>query len=69
MTKKTAACTLGILAVAMVFANLLLTPNIGWFLNQDLSTWMNIGQTVGTALAHAFGSSWFELIGIIAFIA
>ena len=69
MTKKNAACTLGILAVAMVFANLLVTPNIGWFLNQDLGTWMGIGQTVGMALSHAFGSSWFELIGILAFVA
>ena len=69
MSKKNAALTLAGLSVATVASAFVVNPNLGWFLNQDLSTFMGIGQQVGSALATAFGSSWFELIGIVLFIA
>lgn len=70
MTKKTrAAITLGVLSVGMASASLLATPAIGWWLGQDLGTWMDIGQSVGTALAHAFNNEWLEIVGILLFVA
>ena len=70
MSKKTkAGVTLGALSMGLVAANVLATPNLGWFLNQSLSTWLGIGQSVGGALAEAFGSSIFEIVGILLFVA
>ncbi|MBI3099777.1 MAG: hypothetical protein HYY93_16320 [Planctomycetes bacterium] len=70
MSKKTkAGLTLGALSLGLVGANVLATPQLAWFLDQDMGTFVQIGQTVGSALAAAFGSSWFELIGVVLFVA
>ncbi|MBI3099776.1 MAG: hypothetical protein HYY93_16315 [Planctomycetes bacterium] len=70
MTKKTkAGLTLGALSLGLVGANVLATPHLAWFLDQDMGTFLQIGQSVGVALAHAFGSSIFELLGIVLFVA
>ncbi len=69
MSKKNAALTLGGLSLATVASAFVANPNLAWFLDQDMSTFVGIGQQVGNALAQAFGSSWFELIGIVLFVA
>ena len=69
MSKKNAALTLAGLSVATVASAFVSNPKLAWFLDQDIASFAQIGQQVGSALAQAFGSSWFELIGIVLFIA
>ncbi len=69
MSKKNAALTLAGLSVATVASAFVSNPKLAWFLDQDMNSFVQIGQQVGGALASAFGSSWFELLGIILFVA
>ncbi|GEM_PF-6574966 len=69
MSKKNAALTLAGLSVATVASAIVTNPKLAWFLDQDMGSFLEIGRQVGGALATAFGSSWFELIGIVLFIA
>lgn len=67
--KMKAAAVLMLLVVCFVMVGLATTPDLGFFLNQNLTTFFNLGNTVGLALANAFGNRWFHLIGIFLFIA
>lgn len=69
MTKKNAALTLGGLSLATLGSAFVANPNLAWFLDQDMGTFLEIGQQVGSALAAAFNSSFLELAGILLFIA
>ncbi|MDQ7779329.1 MAG: hypothetical protein RDV41_06425, partial [Planctomycetota bacterium] len=71
MKKSKAFVGLMLLLVALCFVNVLMTPELGYFVGggaSGLSTWFNLGNTVGQALATAFNNSLFHLIGIILFI-
>lgn len=69
MSKKNAALTLAGLSLGTLATAFVANPNLAWFLNQDMGTFVAIGQQVGSALAQAFNSSWFELLGIVLFVA
>lgn len=71
MKKGKAFVGLMLLLVALVFVNVLMTPEIGYFIGSDangLNTWFNVGNIVGQAFATAFNNNLFYLIGIILFI-
>ncbi len=69
MSKKNAALSLAGLSLASIATAFVSSPKLGWFLNQDMGSFLAIGQQVGSALATAFGSGIFELIGILLFVA
>lgn len=70
MSKKIkAGLTLGALSVGLVAANVLVTPNIAWWLGQDMGTWLGLGQTIGGALASALNMPLLEIVGILLFVA
>ena len=77
MKKGKAFVGLMLLLVAMVFVNVLMTPELGFFVGggfsgtggtEGLGTWFNMGNTVGQALGTAFNNNLFHLLGIIVFI-
>lgn len=69
MSKKNAALSLAGLSLASLATAFVTSPKLAWFLNQDMVSFVQIGQQVGGALATAFNSQWFELIGIVLFVA
>ncbi len=70
MSKMNAALVLCVLVVALVAANTVAMPELAVFLKVGtMDSMYSVGKTVGSALGKAFGSSIFEFVGIVLFLA
>jgi hypothetical protein len=70
MSKKSAATVLCLLVLALVTVNMVAMPDLAAFLKVGtMDSMYATGKTVGSALGKAFGSSIFEFVGIVLFLA
>ena len=70
MSKTKAALVLMTLVMTLVAINTVMMPHLAFFMKVGtMSSMFTIGSTVGKALATAFGSSIFEFVGIVLFLA
>ena len=70
MSKKKAALVLTLLICAVVLVGLSSQPALHYFMKVGTSQSMySTGASVGKALGSAFGSTLFEFIGIVLFLA
>ncbi|MDP7034381.1 MAG: hypothetical protein QF752_07795 [Planctomycetota bacterium] len=70
MSKKKAALVLSVLLCAVVLVGLATEPALHYFMKVGTSQSMYAtGASVGKALGSAFGSSLFEFIGVVLFLA
>ena len=70
MSKNKAALVLMTLVLTLVAINTAVMPNLAAFLKVGtMDSMFAVGKSVGSALASAFGSSLFEFIGIVLFLA
>ena len=71
MSKKNAALTMVALVLCLLTVNVVALPQAAYFLNQmaNINTWVQLGQTLGNALAQAFNISFLSLIGILVGVA
>ena len=71
MSKKNAALTMVALVLCLLTVNVVALPQAAYFLGQmsNLNQWIQIGQTLGNALAQALNISFLSLIGILVGVA
>ena len=70
MSKKTAVVVILMLVATLVAVNVTVLPELAFFLKVGtVDSMFSVGKTVGGALASAFGSSIFEFVGIVLFLA
>ena len=70
MTKIHAALVLTLLVASLVLVNTSVMPELAVFLDVGtMDSMYSVGKSVGSALGDAFGSSLFEFIGVVLFLA
>ncbi len=70
MSKTKATLVLSTLVLTLVAMNTAILPDLAAFLKVGtMDSMFAVGKSVGSALASAFGSSLFEFLGIVLFLA
>ena len=70
MSKINALLVLSLLVATLVAVNICVMPDLAVFLGVGtMDSMYSVGKTVGSALGDAFGSSLFEFLGVVIFLA